>query len=161
MKKKGISPLIATVLIIGLTIALAAIIMNWGTDLVDIITGQQQQIFDKQQKCQVELNFKIESIDCTANTVTVDNKGSTTIKALRIRLFNSTDVAVANLDSTTHPDKLPIEPGYIKKLPLPTDLEINLDSNVNKIDMAATVPGSSGQEDVDCIDYEKTFNSPC
>jgi flagellin-like protein len=35
MNKKGISPLIATVLIIGFTVALAAIIMTWGTTFSD------------------------------------------------------------------------------------------------------------------------------
>ena len=42
MNKKGISPLIATVLILGFTVALAAIIMTWGTDftkkILDIFT---------------------------------------------------------------------------------------------------------------------------
>ena len=34
MKKRGISPLIATVLIIGFTVALAAIIMTWGQSFI-------------------------------------------------------------------------------------------------------------------------------
>ena len=35
MKKRGISPLIATVLIIGFTIVLAAAIFQWGGSLVN------------------------------------------------------------------------------------------------------------------------------
>jgi len=34
MNKKGISPLVATVLIIGFTVALAAVIMVWGQDFI-------------------------------------------------------------------------------------------------------------------------------
>ncbi len=37
--KKAISPLIASVLIIGFTIALAVMIMTWGVDLMSGITG--------------------------------------------------------------------------------------------------------------------------
>ena len=35
MKKRGISPLIATVLIIGFTIVLAAVVIQWGGFLVN------------------------------------------------------------------------------------------------------------------------------
>ena len=42
MKKRGISPLIATILIIGFTIVLAALIMTWGMDLYKSIKEEQE-----------------------------------------------------------------------------------------------------------------------
>ncbi len=41
MNKNGISPLIATVLIIGFTVSLTAIVMVWGRGLVTQTTEEQ------------------------------------------------------------------------------------------------------------------------
>ena len=56
--KKGISPLIATVLIIGFTIVLAAVIMQWGGSFVRHLTEEQQIKTEAQTKC-INLDFEI------------------------------------------------------------------------------------------------------
>ncbi|HLC73315.1 MAG TPA: archaellin/type IV pilin N-terminal domain-containing protein [Candidatus Nanoarchaeia archaeon] len=54
INKKGISPLIATVLLIGFTIVLAALVIRWGSELVSSLT--------QEQSCQNEA-----TISCTSN----------------------------------------------------------------------------------------------
>ena len=44
MEKKGISPLIATVLILGFTVALAAVIMTWGSVPETGVRGSESRI---------------------------------------------------------------------------------------------------------------------
>ena len=51
MKKRGISPLIATVLLIGSTIALAALVMVWAQELFKTTTGEQSEETELLMKC--------------------------------------------------------------------------------------------------------------
>ena len=50
--KKAISPLIATVLIIGFTIVLAAVVIQWGSQLVERLKGQTDINIEKTDACQ-------------------------------------------------------------------------------------------------------------
>ena len=59
--KKGISPLIATVLIIGFTIVLAAVIMQWGGSFVKGLTEKQAAQTELQTQC-IDLAFKITQV---------------------------------------------------------------------------------------------------
>ena len=66
MSKNGVSPLIATVLIIGFTVALAAIIITWGGRFVQ----QAQEDVDIRSKVSLacsRLNFKITKVECDDN----------------------------------------------------------------------------------------------
>lgn len=60
MNKKGISPLIATVLIIGFTIVLAAVVMQWGGGFVRQLTEQQAQTTTTVTEC-MQLSFDLNS----------------------------------------------------------------------------------------------------
>jgi len=77
MTKKGVSPLIATVLIIGFTIALAALIMTWGTTFIkktqkDVEIGAEAQL----QCAKVDLALKSHNCDAlpALNTLDVESK---------------------------------------------------------------------------------------
>ena len=66
--KKGVSPLIATVLIIGFTVALAAMIITWGGRFVQ----QAQEDVDVRSKVSLacsRLNFKITKATCASFSV--------------------------------------------------------------------------------------------
>ena len=72
-KKKGISPLIATVLIIGFTIVLAALVIQWGTKLFKDTTSETGKTSQFSLLCttgyNVEYSFVkngVASIDITA-----------------------------------------------------------------------------------------------
>ena len=56
--KKGISPLIATVLLIGFTVALAAVLMTWGLDYIRGTTDKVGDQTDQYLLCS-DLAFEI------------------------------------------------------------------------------------------------------
>ena len=71
MNKKAISPLIATVLLIGFTVALAAIIITWGSNFIEGITDTTAEQTDFRLKCSL-LNFKIEGVTCKDSGVNLN-----------------------------------------------------------------------------------------
>ncbi|MDD5178623.1 MAG: hypothetical protein PHT54_05095 [Candidatus Nanoarchaeia archaeon] len=62
LNKKGISPLIATVLIIGFTVALAAVIMTWGQKFTKDIQEQTEETSGSQITCANEVDFEIKKV---------------------------------------------------------------------------------------------------
>jgi flagellin-like protein len=88
MYKKGISPLIASVLLIGFTVALAVVVMTWGSGFVRDMTTSTERSAQSALKC-TQLDFKITKLDCLGNKVTIENKGSIDIKSLSFRGYNS------------------------------------------------------------------------
>jgi flagellin-like protein len=94
MNKKGISPLIGTVLLVAIVIAMILLIMPWVTNMIEDQKGKTAEA-SRQFDCVTSLSFEL-SVDST-NNVMVDNKGSVDIDSLNIRLFN----ADGTLTSTT------------------------------------------------------------
>ena len=85
--KRGISPLIATVLIIGFTVALAAVVMTWGTGFVRSTTDSTAESTNVALACS-RMNYKITNVGCTGttiNTVEISNDGETKIEELILR----------------------------------------------------------------------------
>ena len=62
MEKKGISPLIATVLIIGFVIALAVIILTWSQTFTERLTETTELSVEEGQECLQNVNIKIRSV---------------------------------------------------------------------------------------------------
>ncbi len=94
-KKKGISPLIATVLILGFTVALAAIIMVWGTRFTTSMQKQTEETANTQMKCATEVDFRISNVCVLPNNtgykVTIDNSGQTKLDKLIVRFYAAAD----------------------------------------------------------------------
>lgn len=63
VKKKGISPLIATVLLIGFTIVLAALVIRWGADLFQGQIKTQTCENEATLKCTSDVDFEITRAD--------------------------------------------------------------------------------------------------
>jgi flagellin-like protein len=61
IKKRGISPLIATVLLIGFVVALALIVLLWGKNYIEELAAKRGMIAQKQQECQM-VEFTVKSI---------------------------------------------------------------------------------------------------
>ena len=82
MRKKGVSPLIATVLIIGFTIVLAAVVMQWGGSFVRELTEKQAESTQVATDC-MQLRFEVNSATYVSNTVTfkVTNSVDKSIKS--------------------------------------------------------------------------------
>ncbi len=91
--KKGISPLIATILVIGFTVALAAVIMTWGQSFVKVITEGAEQSKEEQLTCAQKVAFEILDVCDPGNDyevlVTLSNTGSVQIDSFSVRLFGT------------------------------------------------------------------------
>ncbi len=73
--KKGISPLIATVLIIGFTIVLAALVITWGTKLFKGTVQDTQKTADFSKLCSTGIDVEYNAKYGDATTiVTAENK---------------------------------------------------------------------------------------
>ena len=92
--KRGISPLVATVLIIGFTIALAAIIMTW-LMFVRNVQETTKTSAATQIICTKDVMFKITNVCETATDgtykVTIQNDGTKKIESFNARLFEAAD----------------------------------------------------------------------
>ncbi|MCK5025220.1 MAG: hypothetical protein KAS15_01415 [Nanoarchaeota archaeon] len=58
-KKKGVSPLIATVLLIAFAVSLGAVVMNWGRGYVETTMTQADVQSAEKLVCSMETGFKI------------------------------------------------------------------------------------------------------
>ena len=142
VSKKGVSPLIATILLIAFAVALGSVIMNWGLNLN----------LGKEDDACSRVEFKIRSVD-TADVCyggsgadgyvnfVIDNTGPVEIKGLSIWVIGEKGTRLFDLEN------LAVKEGFLydKK-----DREISYDFNVyGKIKEVQFIPkaaSSSGPE---------------
>src|SRR3989338_2966243 len=94
--KRGVSPLIATVLLIAFAVALGAVIINWGRGFVQERTSDVEKTTKIETGCALDVQLKVSEIDGTPQlcyggsgtsgqvNFTLDNKGKKDIKELEI-----------------------------------------------------------------------------
>lgn len=118
--KKGVSPLIATVLLIAFAVALGAVVMNWGRSYVEDTAAFAREKSDTEVKCSMDVKISIGKIDkepviCFNVTdvedpnqngtveVLLENGPTTQIEGLQIRLIgNGTkEPGIIDLENTT------------------------------------------------------------
>lgn len=116
--KKGVSPLIATVLLIAFAVALGAVVMNWGRQYVEDTTKFTQEKSNKEIKCSIDVGLKFSErsdgnkfvcFNATSGEInfTIENGQSTDISALQVKVFSASgdvnttilDVALASADA--------------------------------------------------------------
>lgn len=107
ISKKGISPLIATVLILGFTVALAAIIMNWGAKFTRDIQQSTSESATANVVCSQDVVLEVQNVCRTASgannvyNILVANDGSADVVKFNIRLYKSmSDVVSDTLEET-------------------------------------------------------------
>lgn len=133
-KKQGMSPLIATVLLIGFAVALAALVMTWGLDFIKEQTSRVDSSTEEALLCVNQLDFKIE-IDCQNNKIAIDNRGSMDITALRLRKHT------AGGDVTPEQINQVLKSGAKKWFD-----DLGPLKDAEKVDVVATIKGSSGND---------------
>ena len=150
MNNKGISPLIATVLIIGFTIALGAMIITWGTDFFRSTTEKVDKDRENALLCASQLDFQLRNVDCANGRISVENRGQVDIVALKLRSHKRADGTVTVED----------KPGVVAFGVTPFDIA-NL-NELSKVDAIATVKAADGT-DVICSTAvrEIPIPSPC
>jgi flagellin-like protein len=112
MGMKGISPVIASVLLIGIAIAVAVMLSSWITHWVSTRTQQASSA------CVTSTNYKIDSARFNMNTnnmtITLTNLGSTELYGFSVQVMNTTAVSVYNSSDT----KFSISPNITQSNPL-------------------------------------------
>ena len=80
--KKGISPLIATVLIIGFTIVLAALVITWGTKLFKSTVSDTESTSKFTLACTAGLSLEIDPKKVDANNMELTMRNSNQDRAI-------------------------------------------------------------------------------
>jgi len=112
--KKGVSPLIATVLLIAFAVALGAVIMNWGRGFVQDRTADVEQTTKIETSCALDVQLKVSEIGGTPQICfggsstdgflefTLDNQGRKDIKEIGIVIKGQTGLYQnSSLNGTT------------------------------------------------------------
>ena len=146
MGMKGISPVIAAVLLIGISVAVGVMISSWITHWVSSRTIQASSA------CVTSTNYRIDSATfrSSANNLTLvlTNLGSVELYGFGVQVLNGTDVYVYN---STDP-KLRISPNITETNPLREQR-----SAVIMIDMAGGFHSNLGST----ADQIKVLNKAC
>ena len=134
------SPLIATVLLIGFAVALAALVMTWGLDFIKDQTGRVDTSTEEALLCVNQLDFKIE-VNCKPTAtgappegITVDNRGTIDITKMRLRKHTTTGAVT------------PVEASGLKSGEKKPFIDLNPLKEAVKVDVVATIKGKSGNE---------------
>ncbi len=82
LTKRGISPLIATVLIIGMVVSASAIVFLWAKGFQKDLIKKESAASLSALNCATDIT--IDALRHTTNTITVENKGRGKIEGFRI-----------------------------------------------------------------------------
>ncbi len=105
ISKQGISPLIATVLIIAFTVALAVIVINWGTSFTRDLQDNTGSSADFQIACAQDVVFSVPSA-CIATDglrIIVSNDGSKALDQLIVRTTSQNGAATQQYTTVISP----------------------------------------------------------
>ncbi len=101
--KGGVSPIIATVLLIAFAVALGAVVMNWGKGFVETTAKDAQDRSSLDMACQQNIELSVKEISntpkiCYNNTATpayieaiLENSGTDDITGMQFVIFDSSD----------------------------------------------------------------------
>lgn len=98
MTKKGISPILASVLLLAVTISVAGVFAGWAPDIAKTVTGETENQTDHRLDCNkasatlVSATYNIsgnEKVD-----VTLRNNGRADFKKLIVAAFDSNDALI-------------------------------------------------------------------
>ncbi len=117
--KKGISPLIATVLVIGFTIVLAALVITWGTKLFKTTVSETETTSKFSLACTTGLRLEVLNSDLVGNKLTVtlrNNNQDRKISDFRAVVINGdgtrTESAINATGGATNELAFPVPKSY-------------------------------------------------
>ncbi|MEK6937206.1 MAG: archaellin/type IV pilin N-terminal domain-containing protein [Nanoarchaeota archaeon] len=148
LNKKGISPLIATVLLIGFTVALAGVVITWGGGFVKSVTTGTEEKTEETLACAAELKFEIDKVICGSNItdtntitpseITIDNRGVLILQKITFRFFNEEGEALTQGLTAIGDEKNPAVGAFeLKKLQL----------NIKEGSAVALIPNGASRVD--------------
>lgn len=147
MKKRGISPLIGTVLLIGFTIGLALVVFTWGGDLISNLTEDNSGV--GQLTCFNEVDIEL-SNGCKNGadvTFTVENKKDTVVSRYIIRVYDESGNPY--IETTTSE----LEAFGVNRKTITTDLT----GIINKVELLRPSVVKDG-ESLECPDIKREIS---
>ena len=120
LTKKGISPLIATVLLIGFAIALAAIVFKWGGGFTKDLSKQTSYELASGIQCTKTVNLMIEQSCILGNKVRIKttNKADGSLAGAIIRIINTQNqIKQTDLNIIVNPFQTVNFDGYYDGIP--------------------------------------------
>ena len=111
--KKGISPLIAAVLLIAFTMTIAGLLATWASSFMTQKTNNLTQSDQKVQQC-LGVNFDVTShkIDANHRALLINNLGTVDIKGINVDVIKS-DYTTGNI---YHNETISIPRGAIQSI---------------------------------------------
>jgi len=97
MKKKGVSPLIATVLLIGFAISIAAVAAIWSVDYLKQQSQKEDLRIGAESICATGVEISVKSAKCVAgkiNDFVIKNGGSEKIVGFTVRIEGDKGIEV-------------------------------------------------------------------
>lgn len=91
--------MIAVVLIIGFTVAIAAIIMTWGTGFIRGVQKETEEAAEKELTLAVEALLDVSDAKLFGDKVrlTIENTGSQEIESIKVRVYGSDGIDTVNI----------------------------------------------------------------
>lgn len=144
--KKGISPLIATVLIIGFTIVLAVLVITWISGTVEDVTDDTDCMTEAQQVC-LDSVSNLDLNGVANGPLVLVNNGGAVLGAMTIVQYDSVGSTIAGF------------PNYnITTLgAFSTDNTQQIDSLATSVKVIITAEGKNGECSVECTPVELTI----
>lgn len=139
MNKKGISPLIATVLLVSFVVVLSLVIFFWGKQFVSELIEKRGDVAAIKLECE---NIELEVVNVVGNNLNLRNMGTKRISGFTLRYIDT--------DNTQEVNDI-LEPS--------SDLTLTLD-NLGKIDVIPMLrPLSVGAPSIPCSSKHKMINT--
>jgi len=149
--KGGISPLIATVLIIGFTVSLTAVVMTWGKSFITEKTQKTSESAETQMRC---INLEFTADKACLRTITATDKKI----VLTLRNLKSEKIDGFRFRSTSMPNVL--EDLNALDIFNSKDLILTVSLTLNTVDIVPLV--KEGSEYTPCAMQTKTVRlNPC
>ncbi|MBT6995066.1 hypothetical protein HN865_02745 [Candidatus Woesearchaeota archaeon] len=144
--KKGISPLIATVLIIGFTIVLAVLVITWISGTVEDITADTDCMTEAQQVCLDSVN-DLDLRGVAPGPLVLVNNGGSVLGEMVIVQYDSAGSTIAGF------------PNYnITSLAaFSTNNSQQVDALATSVSVIITAEGKNGECSIECTPVELTL----
>ncbi|MFC1752357.1 archaellin/type IV pilin N-terminal domain-containing protein [Thermoproteota archaeon] len=108
--RKGVSPLIATVLLIAFAVALGAVVMNWGRSYVEQTTSLAEDKSSIEISCSMDIRMNIIKVDGVSDicynedletiNFTIENTGTERIAGIRVQAIGNKSIVSHEINET-------------------------------------------------------------
>ena len=95
-KKRGISPLIATILLIAFVVVIALLVWFWYSDLLEEYRTKEGQQIQSEFTCASDVEISANLVDCTTNSISFNLKNKGSIELISFYIVGTDDLGNKN-----------------------------------------------------------------